>query len=180
MLKITSIYRTPEEHRKGLMYHRPLIGDEAVMFITPNEKTSGFWNKNVSFPIDVAFFDKNKYLINIESLNKGQLLSVLPEKAWKYVVETRLDWFKDNNIKKGTHMDLIVDSSLTKLGFNKISAFDPTATHQPTDKSTWTKIKNTPTSQAIDSLSKEWFERKPSQQFGNVRKFKKDVTEVRS
>ena len=77
-------------------------------------------------------------------------------------------------------MDLIVDNKLQKLGFTKSSEFDPTATHQPRDHSTWTKIKNTPTSQAIDSLSKEWFERKPSQQFGNVRKFKKDVTEVRS
>lgn len=162
------------------MFHKPLIGDEAVVFIAPSEKSTGFWNKNVSFPIDVAFFDKNKYLINIESLNKEQLLSVLPEKAWKYVIETRLNWFKDNNIKKGTHMDLIVDSSLQKLGFDKTSEFDPTATHQPTDNSTWKKIKNTPTPQAIDALSKEWFDRKPHQGFGTIRKFKKDVTEVRS
>ena len=33
-------------------------------------------------------------------------------------------------------MDLIVDSSLQKLGFDKTSEFDPTATHQPTDNST--------------------------------------------
>ena len=136
MLKIISIFKTPQEIQKGLMYNKPLIGDEGVMFITSQENSSGFWNKNVSFPIDVAFFDKNKYLINIESLDREQLLSVYPDKPWKYVIETRLNWFKDHNIKEGAHMDLIVSNTLKKLGFIKTSEFNPTATHQPCDHST--------------------------------------------
>ena len=107
MLKIISKYTTPKERQKGLMFHKPLIGNEAVIFISPGPTSASFWNKNVSFPIDIAFFDKDKILTNIESLNRDQSLSVFSDKPWKYAVETKLNWFKDNNIKKGTHLDML-------------------------------------------------------------------------
>ena len=77
-------------------------------------------------------------------------------------------------------MDLLINKSLTKLGFKKVAKFDPTITHQPTDThSTYTKINSIPTSTSIAMLSKEWFNRKPPNEFAKVKKFKNDYDEIR-
>ena len=162
------------------MFQEPLIGDEAVLFVSQENKDTGFWNKNVMFPIDVAFFDENKYLINIATLEREELVSVYANRPYRYVIETRLNWFRDNNIKQGTNMDLLISDSLTKLGFKKISKYDPIATHQSKDThSTYTKIKSIPTPQAIDMLSKEWLDRKPPNEYAKVKKYKNDLKEIR-
>ena len=42
MLKITSIFKTESEWSDGLMFSKPLIGDEAVVFISPKNRSQGF------------------------------------------------------------------------------------------------------------------------------------------
>ena len=162
MLKINHKFITAREHEKGLMFSEPLIGNEGVLFVFDRDRVSGFWNKNVFFPIDIAFIDKNGYVINIETVKKNQLLTVYSHEPYRYVIETRKDWFKDNNIGKGSSMDFIINSNLKDLGFTKQSEYDPTATHQlPDTTSVYKKIRHIPTPVSIDMLGKEWINRKP-------------------
>ncbi len=160
MLNIINTFTTPEDIRKGLQFHKPLVGNQAVLFIFESPTTTGFWNKNVSFPIDVAFFDENKYLINIEHLNTEQLLDVKSDRPFKYVIETRSGWFKENNIKTGDHLDMLIG-----LGFKKIAVYDPTVEENTQDSNPLFKqVDNIPTSKAIDALSNQWMYRKPAKE----------------
>ena len=160
MLNIIETFTTPEGFIKGLQFHKPLIGNQAVLFIFPAPTTTGFWNKNVAFPIDVAFFDENKYLINIEQLGKQQLLDVRSEKPFKYVIETRKGWFAENNIRKGDSLDMLTD-----LGFKKIAVYDPTVEENTQESNPLFKqVNNIPTSQAIDALANQWMYRKPAKE----------------
>ena len=162
MLKIINTFTTPSEHEKGLMFTEPLIGNQAVLFVFDSDRVSGFWNKNVFFPIDIAFIDKNGYVINIETVKKNQLLTVYSHKPYRYVIETRKDWFIDNNISKGDSMKIQIDTELKKLGFNKQAQYDPTLEYQaPDTTSVYKKIKSIPTPTSIDMLGKEWINRKP-------------------
>ena len=162
MLKITDVFTTPQEHEKGLMFTEPLIGNEAVLFIFDSDRVSGFWNKNVFFPIDIAFLDKNGYVINIETVKKNQLLTVYSHKPYRYVIETKEDWFINNNIGKGDSMKVLIDSELRKLGFSKTAIYDPTAEYQqPDNTSVYKKVRHIPTPVSIDMLGKEWINRKP-------------------
>tara|TARA_Y100001937_G_scaffold128294_1_gene203808 strand:+ start:33752 stop:34282 length:531 start_codon:yes stop_codon:yes gene_type:complete len=176
MLNIIKHNTTPEDIRKGLQYHQPLIGNQAFLFTFPQSTTSGFWNKNVSFPIDVAFFDKNKYLINIEHLDKEQLLDVKADRPFKYVVETRKGWFSENNIKKGDSLDMLL-----KLGFKKTAEYDPTVEQNTQEVNPLFKqVKNIPTSHAIDALANQWMHRKPAQKpYLKARKMVKDYNEIK-
>ena len=180
MLNIIKHNTTPEDIRKGLQYHQPLIGNQAFLFTFPQSTTSGFWNKNVSFPIDVAFFDKNKYLINIEQLDAYQMLDVRPARPYKYVIETRKGWFSENNIQEGHSMETLFNTSLLKLGFKKTAVYDPTIEANTQDSNPLFKQVNTlPTGQAIDALANQWMYRKAAPQpYLRARRMLKDYNEV--
>jgi uncharacterized membrane protein (UPF0127 family) len=100
-LKIIGIARTKKEQEKGLMFHDPLKENQAMLFIFDKEERASFWNKNVSFPIDVAFFDKKGNLMDVRGLKENQTSSTGSVQNTKFVLETRKDWFKDNKIKNG-------------------------------------------------------------------------------
>lgn len=143
------------------MYQDPLPHNSGILFEFDHKTTTSFWNKNVSFPIDVAFFDEDYYLINVEQLEPNQLMSVTALKPYKYVIETNKGWFKENHINPGDSMKSLLNLNLLNIGFKKAS-FDPTSEHQQVDTtSTYLKIKNIPTTAAIKQLSKEWLKRKP-------------------
>ena len=180
MLNIVQHLTTPKEHQKGVMFQKPLMANDAVLFEFAEESSSGFYNKNVSFPIDVAFFDKNKYLINIEQLDAYQMLDVRPARPYKYVIETRKGWFSENNIQEGHSMDTLLNKSLLKLGFKKTAVYDPTIEANTQDANPLFKQVNPlPTGQAIDALSNQWMYRKAAPQpYLRARRMLKDYNEV--
>ena len=138
------------------MNHQPLLANDAVLFIFEDDRNGGFWNKNVTFPIDVAFFDKDQYLINIEKLKEGQLISVKSRRPYKYVIETRLNWFKENNITEGVHMDSITGNTLKKLGFTKTAVYDPTVEENTQDPfPPFKQVDHLPTGAAIEALAND-------------------------
>ena len=89
MLNIVEHLTSPKQHTKGLMFQKPLMANDAILFEFSDDRHIGIWNKNVSFPIDVAFFDKNQYLINIEQLEAYQVINVNASRPYRYVIETR-------------------------------------------------------------------------------------------
>lgn len=57
---------------RGLSGHRPLLNNEGMLFIFEKEGSYPFWMKEMLFPIDILWIDKNFKVNHIES-------SVLPE-----------------------------------------------------------------------------------------------------
>jgi len=49
---------TPDKQTVGLMYRASLAEDRGMWFIFPEEQARAFWMKNVKFPIDIIFVDK--------------------------------------------------------------------------------------------------------------------------
>lgn len=57
---------TPGERQQGLMYRASLPEDEGLFFVMPEERIQKFWMKNVSFPIDIIFIDKNFKVVGVK------------------------------------------------------------------------------------------------------------------
>ncbi|MFZ2523353.1 MAG: DUF192 domain-containing protein, partial [Minisyncoccia bacterium] len=51
---------------KGLSGHKPLGSSEGMLFIFGSPGDHGFWMKDMTFSIDIIWFDKNKKIIHIE------------------------------------------------------------------------------------------------------------------
>jgi uncharacterized membrane protein (UPF0127 family) len=110
-LKVALVADKSELQQKGLMFHPGLKREECVLFIFDKPNDYSFWNKNVSFPIDIAFFNSKGKLISISNLKENQLNSVgAKDNDIKYVIESNLNWFKDNNINVGDSIYDVLES----------------------------------------------------------------------
>lgn len=109
-LKIKILAINDKDREKGLMFADPLRNDECAFFIFDSPQSQKFWNKNVSFPIDVAFFNIDGKLSHIGQLNAHQekpIDSII--KDVKYVIETTKNWFAANKIKVGARVWELID-----------------------------------------------------------------------
>jgi uncharacterized membrane protein (UPF0127 family) len=109
------IYADNDEKReKGLMFTEKIDDDKCAVFAFNKTGDHAFWNKNVSYPLHLAFCDSNGYVIAVKTMDAEQ---TLPCRAMshsiKYVVETSqgaLDGVKTGDL-------LIIDGDNQQLYF---------------------------------------------------------------
>lgn len=86
--KIIFYATTPEKREKGLMFTDPIEEDECALFLFPRTGDHCFWNKNVSYPLDLIFCDSSNKVKSIKSM---EAQSTEPCKSddndIKYVIE---------------------------------------------------------------------------------------------
>lgn len=95
------VARTPEERARGLMGRKNLGQDEGMLFIFETEDYHGFWMKNTSIPLSIAFIDREGRIVEIKDMEPFSLESHLPPKPILYALEMRRGWFKTNRVTKG-------------------------------------------------------------------------------
>lgn len=89
------------------MFADPLGDTEVVLFVFDSPDGYSFWNKNVDFPLSLAFLDKNMEIVDLGDMQKQSTKSLSPKSnSVVYVVEAKLNFFKDNEIKKGDQFEI--------------------------------------------------------------------------
>jgi len=74
------IARSTSEQARGLMFRESLEPDSGMWFVFTDDKQRVFWMKNVRFPIDIIFIDKDMYIRKII----GSALPCLSEPCARY------------------------------------------------------------------------------------------------
>ena len=97
---------TPKQQAKGLMDVSKLPGNEGMLFCYPEEKILSFWMKSTPIPLSIAFFDRNKKIIQIEDLKPNDEASIKTERPAMWALEVNQGWFQKNNISLGEKMIL--------------------------------------------------------------------------
>jgi uncharacterized membrane protein (UPF0127 family) len=64
-LLYVEVAETPAQRRRGLMNRSSLADDAGMVFIFFNATTTGFWMKDTSIPLTVAFFGKDGRILRI-------------------------------------------------------------------------------------------------------------------
>lgn len=94
------------------MHHKPLGKFDVAYFVFPQEDCHSFWNKNVDFPLSLAFLDKDNCIVDFKDMEKQSSKSVSPDSnKIKFVVEANKGLFDKLNIKKGNFL-LLKDNKL--------------------------------------------------------------------
>lgn len=97
------VAKTDADREKGLSGKEKLAENEGMLFIFEKEDNYGFWMKDMNFPIDIAWLNKDKRIVFIEK-------NVLPETYPKvfsspsqsiFVLETAAGFFENSKIKIG-------------------------------------------------------------------------------
>lgn len=104
---------TPEIRTKGLMHRTKLGENEGMLFVWGTSRKRSFWMKDTLIPLDVAYFDDQFFLINVQSMqpqgaetNYGNYPALEPT---RYAVETNIGWFEKHGIKKYARLKLAED-----------------------------------------------------------------------
>ena len=88
-----------ELRKKGLMFTEALDKNECAFFIFPKTSDYSFWNKNVSYPLDLAFCDENLKVVAIKSMDANSEKSCRSGHSnIKYVIEAINGAFEDVNV----------------------------------------------------------------------------------
>ena len=91
------------EKTKGLMYREKLAKDKGMLFTFYIPWIRAFWMKNVNFPLDIIFVNRKNKIINIYEapLENNFLKKIYFSKGFcRYVIETNINFCKENNIEK--------------------------------------------------------------------------------
>jgi len=86
----------------GLMYRTNLEKDHGMIFVMPHVGPVGFWMKNVSIPLSIAYIDARGRIVEIhdfEPFNEKIIESQFPNIA--YALAMHRGWFSDNAIFPG-------------------------------------------------------------------------------
>lgn len=98
---------TQEKRIKGLSDRDNLRENTGLLFIFEKEGMHGIWMKNMNFPIDIAWLDKEKRIVHIEGNISPETYPKIftSDKPSLYVLETESDFFSKNKIEIGHLVD---------------------------------------------------------------------------
>ncbi len=107
---------TLEERKKGLMKRKYLKENQGMLFVFSYEDYQSFWMKDTQIPLDLAFFDEDGFLIEVQKLTPYSEAIHTSSKPAKYALEMNQDWFEKNNIKPFAKLKLTkeVESMIKK------------------------------------------------------------------
>lgn len=107
------IAETPQQHSLGLMNRKKMAKDSGMLFVFDSELVREFWMKNTLIKLDIAYFDKNKKIIDIQQMQAQKSVMqtdypTYPSKApAQYALEMNEGWFEKNNFPIGTKFKFV-------------------------------------------------------------------------
>ena len=98
--------RTGEEFSRGLMFREGLPEDHGMLFVFAGETMGGFWMKDTSIPLSIAFLDKRGVVVDIYDMQPFSLNPVRSTRKSRYAIEVNRNFFRDAGLTVGDSIDL--------------------------------------------------------------------------
>jgi len=79
-----------------------------MLFIFEKESLHSFWMKNMRFPLDIIWIDKDKKIVDIYKFAlpcKDICKTITPSLKAKFVLEVNAGFVEKNNLKIGERLD---------------------------------------------------------------------------
>ncbi len=96
---------TDSKRMEGMMFleNKDFKDDEGMLFVFPGTATRNFWMKNTLVPLDIAYINREKKVLNTYTMAALDTTTPYPSKGGAmYVIEVRAGLFEKLKIGKGT------------------------------------------------------------------------------
>jgi uncharacterized membrane protein (UPF0127 family) len=97
-----------EQRSRGLMFRDGIAADKGMLFIFEEEATHSFWMKNVKFPIDILWLDREKRIVHmakqVPPCKKDPCPTYTPVRPAVYVLELSAGKSDDMGLKPGDRL----------------------------------------------------------------------------
>lgn len=105
-----------EERQLGLMFRERINCDQGMLFIFGEEGFHSFWMKDVNFPIDILWLDREKRIVHIESnvppCKESPCPSYSPQVQASYVLELKSGSVNKNQLQLYDKLEFILPSGI--------------------------------------------------------------------
>jgi len=92
---------TPEKRSQGLMGRESLPEDAGMLFVWPEDSSSGFWMKDTLIPLSIAFIGAAGLIVDIQDMEPlDETLHHSPQ-PYRYAIEANQGWFAEHRITVG-------------------------------------------------------------------------------
>jgi len=97
------IVKTEEQRVKGLSDRKSLPKDSGMLFIFDKPDFYNFWMKDMNFPIDIVWMDKNYKIVNVTKNLKPETYpnTVTSQTQAQYILELNTDSIEQLKLKIG-------------------------------------------------------------------------------
>lgn len=100
---------TPESQERGLSGRKSLPDDTAMYFVFDHPDKYGIWMKDMKFPIDIIWLDKDHRIVSLErNVATSTYPKVFsPTSSSTYILETKAGFSRENNLIVGKILNII-------------------------------------------------------------------------
>ncbi|MGM0439837.1 MAG: DUF192 domain-containing protein [Chlamydiota bacterium] len=92
---------TKDTQRQGLMNRESLEPDCGMLFVFDKDVNNGFWMKDTTIPLSIAFIAKEGIINEICELEPLSLKVFNPQKPYRYALEVNQGYFDNKKINAG-------------------------------------------------------------------------------
>lgn len=109
---IAELAVTPWERQQGLMFREELTAEQGMLFVFEEDGLYSFWMKNMKFPLDILWLDKNKRIVHIEEnvppCTTEPCPSYTPSLPARYVLELKAGSVQSHSLKLFQKIEFIL------------------------------------------------------------------------
>lgn len=108
-LLTVEVAETPEQQELGLAGRDSLPQDEGMVFVFFERREEGFWMKDTTIPLSVAFFDERGTIVRILDMDpctKDPCPVYAPGEPYMGALEVNQGSFEEWDISEGDHLQL--------------------------------------------------------------------------
>jgi uncharacterized membrane protein (UPF0127 family) len=98
--------RTPAEHSRGLSLREDLPEDRGMLFVFAEDSTAGFWMKDTSIPLSVAFLAQDGTILDIQEMEPFSTEVHRPGGPYRYALEVNRGWFQRHGFQSGDQVEV--------------------------------------------------------------------------
>ncbi len=92
---------TPAARQRGLMFRESLPEDRGMLFDFGGETTTGFWMKDTSLPLSIAFISGEGVILDIQDMEPFSEALHQTNQRYPFAVEVNRGWFQRHGIRSG-------------------------------------------------------------------------------
>lgn len=106
---LVTVADTKDTLAKGLSGNKGLLPNEGMLFIFPKPEFSGFWMKDMLFPIDIIWFDENSKIVDVweNAMPESYPQIHTPRSPSQFVLEVTAGFFLKHNLKIGDSFKIL-------------------------------------------------------------------------
>lgn len=98
--------RTAGERSRGLMLREELAEDGGMLFVFPGDTEAGFWMKDTSVPLSIAFIAEDGTILDIQEMEPLSEDVHRPPEPYRYALEVNQGWFEEQGFGTGDRVEI--------------------------------------------------------------------------